>query len=515
MGETFEKIKRNRFLRAAVTGGTVGLSAGILAVGVFLLSVKLGMAELSVGLIAGICVALALGAGALVGLPLFFLLKTSDKKLAHSLDAEHGLHEKIQTMVEYRESEEDMAALQREDAAEKLKNLPPKKVTFQRIWHYILIPVLACAVFVTALALPGTTVPADGTDVFELSERQLKELNELLADVENSALKADLKVAVKAEIQALVGDLEKSPTEAEMQAYVFDAVAGIDGLFVEANTYRKIFPQLKNDERTVAVASAFASGVAVYTASGLALTEFEHVISFSNGLEGTVEIKVKENLVPVTTSLNLPQGEGLAEEVAALNLAVTLAAERSAVAETDALLGALSAFSEELNALAADIEKGGVGDTTLQMRIGVAVDNFGNKITVALSEQVYNCIMDDYVRRKIADIFGLSIKDFPETGHHISVGESGNSDSGGNKDDEDEDNKGGYGGGDSVYGSDDVIFDPDREEHIKYSEVIGEYYAKMMEQLRDSDLTEEEKQYIYDYFEILLSGVKQPEEDKN
>ncbi len=511
MSVKFKKIKRTQLLRAVVTAVSAGLSAGFLAVGAVLLAWKLGAFSLSAGAAAGICAGICVGVATLIGLPLFFALRPSDEKIARRLDAEHGLNEKIQTMVEYGNREGEMVALQRADAAERLERLPAKKITFKRIWHYIVFPVLACALFISALVVPGASVPAEGTTVFEFTERQLREMNELIADVERSDFENELKLFVKGELEELIVQLSGSPTEEAMQSCVVSAVTEIDGAVAAANTYRKLFPELKIEKQTEAAAAALASGVAVYTASGVSLNEYQYVEIFANGLESSVENKVKEKMTPFSGALNLPQAEGLAEAMETLRAALETAVLASGVAEGDGLLGAFTAFIDELERLLQVVEGGALGDSSLQLQISVAIDNCGNAITVALSAQIYNCMMDDYVRGRLADIFELSMSMFPETEHHISFVGSGNDGSGSGSGEDNNGNGGGAGGGESIYGSDDVIYDPDREDYVKYSEVIGDYYAKMMEQLRDSDLTEEEKQYVYDYFEILLSGIKQPE----
>ena len=492
MSVKFKKIKRTQLLRAVVTAVSAGLSAGFLAVGAVLLAWKLGAFSLSAGAAAGICAGICVGVATLIGLPLFFALRPSDEKIARRLDAEHGLNEKIQTMVEYGNREGEMVALQRADAAERLERLPAKKITFKRIWHYIVFPVLACALFISALVVPGASVPAEGTTVFEFTERQLREMNELIADVERSDFENELKLSVKGELENLIVQLSGSPTEEAMQSCVVSAVTEIE-------------------KQTEAAAAALASGVAVYTASGVSLNEYQYVEIFANGLESSVESKVKEKMTPFSGALNLPQAEGLAEAIETLRAALETAVLASGVAEGDGLLGAFTAFIDELERLLQVVEGGALGDSSLQLQISVAIDNCGNAITVALSAQIYNCMMDDYVRGRLADIFELSMSMFPETEHHISFVGSGNDGSGSGSGEDNNGNGGGAGGGESIYGSDDVIYDPDREDYVKYSEVIGDYYAKMMEQLRDSDLTEEEKQYVYDYFEILLSGIKQPE----
>lgn len=139
----WKKSRRDILVKAAI----IGASAAILAVGILLLHAKrsdLASTACLFGLIA-----LPLVSG------LFLLLMRSNyKKFAKALDSDFSLHEKVQTMIEFEQSESEMAALQREDTQRRLAQIPLKQLRFRNLWIYILLPVLALAMMGTAIACP-------------------------------------------------------------------------------------------------------------------------------------------------------------------------------------------------------------------------------------------------------------------------------------------------------------------------------------------------------------------------
>lgn len=139
----WKKSRRDILVKAAI----IGASAAILAVGILLLHAKrsdLASTACLFGLIA-----LPLVSG------LFLLLMRSNyKKFAKALDSDFSLHEKVQTMIEFEQSESEMVALQREDTQRRLAQIPLKQLRFRNLWIYILLPVLALAMMGTAIACP-------------------------------------------------------------------------------------------------------------------------------------------------------------------------------------------------------------------------------------------------------------------------------------------------------------------------------------------------------------------------
>ena len=62
-----------------------------------------------------------------------------------------------------------------------------------------------------------------------------------------------------------------------------------------------------------------------------------------------------------------------------------------------------------------------------------------------------------------------------------------------------------------IFGSNDTIYDPDRDAYVTYGEVIGGYYAKISELLVDGNLPPELEEALGDYFAILFNGSENKE----
>ena len=130
-----------------------------------------------------------------------------------------------------------------------------------------------------------------------------------------------------------------------------------------------------------------------------------------------------------------------------------------------------------------------------------------------LSTELGDAMLGQYNNEKVADdtvvrlmeIFGIAESDLPaEARPKKDVnGEDGDYE----PDDEDKAlSSGGLGSGEMIYGSNDVIYDPELGEYVSYGEVINRYYAKISELIVDGTLSEEDEAMISNYFAILFNG---------
>ena len=74
------------------------------------------------------------------------------------------------------------------------------------------------------------------------------------------------------------------------------------------------------------------------------------------------------------------------------------------------------------------------------------------------------------------------------------------------KNEEDKGNQGGIGNQEVLYGSDDTIFDPVKNEYVKYGDVINEYFAAVSEKIVEGQIPDTLEQFISDYFATLYDG---------
>ena len=96
--------------------------------------------------------------------------------------------------------------------------------------------------------------------------------------------------------------------------------------------------------------------------------------------------------------------------------------------------------------------------------------------------------------------------DFFKRNESVGGGQTGED----KENDENKPSQGGIGGG-TVYGSDDIVLDPMTGQPVRYGDLIDEYYARMEKILNNYSYTDEQKQAIRKYFEMLYSGIKKEE----
>ena len=122
------------------------------------------------------------------------------------------------------------------------------------------------------------------------------------------------------------------------------------------------------------------------------------------------------------------------------------------------------------------------------------------RLLVPITLQAGNRAVKDYVISQLTTIFALTAEDLPTLEKDVLIGGSSGSEGSGNS------GSGGKGDGDLVLGGNGMVYDPDQEEHVDYSEVINAYYAKLTEKLLDGTLSEEMKNLILEYFTVLFGG---------
>ncbi|MDE5789215.1 MAG: hypothetical protein K2H78_02235, partial [Clostridia bacterium] len=135
-----------------------------------------------------------------------------------------------------------------------------------------------------------------------------------------------------------------------------------------------------------------------------------------------------------------------------------------------------------------------------------------NSVIDAALLQSYNCIMDVYVREKLAAIFGVSLKEVGGLYDDlIPAGSSGE----GNGEGGGEGSQGGYGDGSENYGSKDFIYDTDSGEQVEYGKVYNDYYSKVDDRIKSGDLPQDLVDFIEVYFKILLNGINKENSEAN
>ena len=132
----------------------------------------------------------------------------------------------------------------------------------------------------------------------------------------------------------------------------------------------------------------------------------------------------------------------------------------------------------------------------------------------ALFIQATNEEVEDDTIYTLLSIFGMKASEVPENIFNNPDDPRGEDDYE-EEDDLDHINSGGLGSGEMIFGSNDTIYDPDREAYVTYGEVLKDYYARITDLLVDGKLTPELEDALNDYFAILFNGSENREQENN
>ena len=476
MGSTFEKLKKNASVSAWIFAVGLGLSCGLFAVGLLSAIFKLTDTDFPL-----LYIALIGGAVALVVFSvLFFLARRNEKALAKILDEKHGLAERVQTMVDYKAENGEMVRLQRQDAEEKLKERTGGKWGFKKIICTGVSFVLALAMFITGLVLPGKEdappTPPPPTEEYEITFWQVDAMLSLMGYLEQSEMSVGMRSAVITDLSELLlelcsvsdaGEIDTLVTEQEAVLRVTESIVFVDGLAEAGSTHKQLYLLIYNSENSNVL--AFASGLAkkdVAEQFGKIEESFENKTSNADASRADLSAFVSE----LQTGLSVTE-----------------------VPQTDELLIQVLAFADSLKQLS---ENTAYNYVTLKSELEKEFTRAEDLINAPLFAQAKDREIADYVIAELIKIF--EIKNPPDTGGDPLPPIAGS------QMDEDKDSSGGPPNPDKPkYGSDDEIYYPFDQEYVEYGDVFKEYSAKKEEILREENADEALKDLIEKYFELL------------
>lgn len=501
MSETFKKLKKLFVRNTLIKSAVCGVSAGLFVVGVILLSIKLVALYIN----AGYYVLIAVVVAAAVTAAIYFIMRPTDKSVAKTLDRDYNLGEKVQTMVACMDMEGSIYTLQREDAERRLGEVKIKKPAFADIWQYVLAGVLAFALFLTSVIVPSRYISPNADPDYNMTKTQSVSLRQLINDVKNSGLKVNVSTPVVGSLEELYEKLEKATVVSSMKTAVIDTVKAVDKTFANANSYLKITNALSVTENELLgnFSLAVVNGVISYKSDSAINTIAKAEEKFTAS-ETVIGEKIDEVMSAFTEQWESQTQSTRTGFLDGLVEGFGNALYASGVNETDALYTAFNNFSNSLRGVSNNIKNGGANLAILDMQIKTATDVFAPRSKAVVGDQTYNCIMDEFIRTRLAEIFNLRNSELPS---NSDVSPSRPSNGGENGDNGEENNNGGGGGGGgSNLGSDDLVYSYKYDKLVKYSEVIDEYNQEMRERIERGEATEEMAEYIKKYFEILYTG---------
>lgn len=515
MSENFSLIKRKYFIACIVASAFLGACCGIIASCLLAVIFKTTGVNFHWALYIPIALAVCAGTGALW----FFLLRPTDEKIAKRLDSEFALKEKAQTMVEFRAANDDMAVLQREQADGVLAEVSKKRADWSFMLKFLAIPVLAAALFFAGIFVPAKKSTQAEDPPFNITDSQKTALMNLINDVKASSLNVSLKSPTVEVLNGLLKGLEDEQPTNVMRNAVISSVKIIDGFFAKANTYGKISAVFTEQEELKTLAYALMNSATFYLQTGRTIRSLSQVTTNAENADQSIERVLVNFATAFSAEFTTVEGENTLPvpiEQASAKLTAYAGYMKSALeasgcapneGETaDGLYAALVKFVSSLEGCAS--ATAGLTDAAYYETIKGTLAYFSSVEGDAvreLSTQSYNCMMNEFIRNRLAEIFKLSTNDFGSSDAIVTTPDEGR-DPG-----EDGVHQGGYGEGGLGTASNDLVLDTDYDDgtQTEYGKVINRYEQFFNEMADAGYCSGELEEYIRKYFEILYTNIKE------
>ncbi len=513
MGEGFARFKRQFLIDAIVKSCLVFIGVALLVIGTFLIVIEKSEIDFDVAY----AVLIGIASGLLLGIGTFFVFHLSGKRLAKRLDKIFGLNEKVQTMYAFREEHGSIKELQRADAKAILNDCKLKMSKFVLGWAaFIAFAVLSLSLFVySVIAMvsepatsdnnggdSGQTTPSDPPvdegDKFEPTEHHRLALLELIEYVRSSQLQEGAKASVVAELELLLSKLDTFETDENMKAYVVGVINNVRESVNSVNTTYELYQGASQS------ANKYLSKLnqAIFSLS---------IDNVRKALNGIFESLCNDYEAYYNYATADPQPETAVEDqVGLLAKELVAALEKTSLGEDDDLYSVLSGLSAELDNITNVKKPMGVGRAQDKIREALLTECLNGLKIIVPPEKINEDVKVEVVNR-LEDIFGLEAED-EEDRSYIDDSETADP-----NDKEETGDDGGFGTGDMIFGSNDLVIDPEKEPgnnidsiKVEYGEIIARYDAEITRLIESGEISEEIGQMLREYFEVLMT----PKENK-
>ena len=469
MGKNFKRIKRQVALNTVFSALMIGVAISLIGISAIMLYSKLTGGEFN-----NVYYALGGAAAVVVSAIFFVIFMPSDKKLAKAIDEKYSLDEKTRTAMAFHNSDNSFVRLQREDADEVLGQQPRKSFRLKQIVAAALIFAVSVGCMAGAVIIPakadGGEAPIDEFD----KQWILTVIDELILTVDKSFMYDSLKVSAKDELTSLRSFVEESVLLSEMKARAVITVVNINRQLSTVNS-SVVIGETFYTSNSVVIAELGAAMISLSgSGSKKALGNFgEYLDGISADDVGNVADELNAHLGMTGVSTNDP----------IYLLLKTLVGHMRAASET----GDTSALSDSIK------------DSASILSNEVLVQNV-NKVTIGV------------ITTRLCNLFGITEEDLtveaPDIQIEVPKADNESDDSGDDEIEEPNENigSGGLGTGETIYGSDDMVFDPNTGTYRPYGEILNDYYAKINELIVDGRIDEDIKDAVENYFDILYTG---------
>ncbi len=469
MNKQFSRFKRKMCFGAFLKSSFIALAIGLTLSSVFVFLYRLRILNVPdmYALIIG-------GAVAIISFIVTFrIINPSDTEIAKRVDCEFGLKAKAQTMIANQKSFKPINKLQRQDTEAELAKIPTRRLKNRNLLLSFVPMLLAGVLLTVAMMWPQTpapkppTPPGPADDPYEISQWQITALNELISEVEGSALEDKPKEGIVEDLRSLVTTLTNTTSNSAMKRAVVGVIESVRAEIDKANSYAEIRDTLIATENADMVEFAKALGT----------------MSIPMTIETVSQIKELFNEDNQNTRIPIFKGD--------LENALVASGQEA----DNMLYKAIADFLTELAAVPANPEG-------FEAAIERTFENCVMGIGAAIKQQLTNARIGERVELKLIEIFGLTEEDLPKKEDNDGYEDSDRFD------DEQKGDDAGIGTGDTIYGSDDEVLDIIDKIRVEYGDVFNQYYPDAMDKVVNSDLPDEVKEFISKYFSYLLGATK-------
>ena len=507
MSNLFTRIKLKKICSAVIKSVLLGLSAGMAAFAIPLIIFKLTKSDytLPILILASLTTAFCTGA-------IFLLFKVRGTlKLARSLDRNFALNEKVQTMIEYRKETATMYQLQRDDAKAALKKVS-KQATKERGFIICFTAALAgIALMVSAFVVQPPKEPPEPIETvpFEVSATQITALEELSKRVRASNMYEPYRENVAVAIDTMIDELKVATTTAQRDASINTALINILKQTDDSSAACEFIVALWGFESRPAKELAKALN---YYDSNVFDNYQDFLLAFevpktTTNEDGEVEdVPEEERREALATALqecaksiqlalieaNPPTDNDLYLELIALAPS-TLDPVPAAATDND---------SYNLYSLISIIEF--VGYEQSYAKLDILIQTAYPKLVDAMNQHKASTDTGENAVTQICSLFGMARPAFERPNLYESS--TGDDEGGGGP------GMGGIGNG-TVYGSDDLVYDPNSNTYVEYGVILDKYYELMFNKTLGESYTKEEKDALEKYFAILYNGFDNKEKE--
>ena len=498
MDENFEKFKRKILKEHLIKSIVYGCSFAIALVSVASIFFKRVVGHVH------ILIYIAVGIALSVGFTFLFYRreKPNDQTIAKRLDRKFAMNEKVQTMVEYLNREDEMVRKQRETTEDELKTISIKRLPIRLAAATILTFVVSLGICTSSFFVKEKTRPVNpissesssfsssesvssnpveiGTSHPTEDEKDI--FDELIDAVDRSPLSDATKEDIKEELGALQDRLEDA-TEEEKDELIEETKDRIDQMLEEELSKNKIGAELKK------------SSVEILRQIGEAL------IGSDVDLLASAFGMLKESMTESSFDSLIALIELYCEEI-------QTALINSQVDAEDELYACFQNLIDSLREVKTRLQEQSVDRTEERENISVMIDETLKKLIDLLTKQKEIEELKEAIDEALDSLSPSSGDGESDEEGEGEKGENSEGDTGDgdektdDSDEKDGDNPQGSGGnGDAVYGNNDQVYTKDGDT-TEYGNVIDDYYSDIVND-GDDGVPDDIGDIINDYFNSL------------